>query len=103
MYIRSLSSGESSGLVLECANQGVPSVFNSIGALEELPRPPFFGLPENAGLDEFVQAVESVVLMDTADHSTLKLLEEFSLGRSMGNYGSEIIFLMSEVYPDPYE
>ena len=94
LYLRIATSGESSGLVIECANQGTPIIFNSIGSLKELPTPPFKYVPTEARVGEIIDVIEDIL---SNKHRRLVMAEGLLLhakGRDMASYRKEITKLI---------
>lgn len=57
VQLRTDSRGESSGTVLDCMNQGLPTVVNANGSMAELPEEAVLMLPDNFGASELVEAL----------------------------------------------
>jgi glycosyltransferase involved in cell wall biosynthesis len=90
LYLRIATSGESSGLVIECANQGTPIVFNSIGSLKELRTPPFKCVPTEARVEEIVDAIEDILSNEDKRLVMAEGLLLHAKGRDMASYREEI-------------
>jgi glycosyltransferase involved in cell wall biosynthesis len=90
LYFRSATSGESSGLVIECANQGTPIVLTAIGSHIELNTPPFQKVSSHASVDEIVEVVEEVVCNLSKRLVTVEGLKKYAEGRDMDSYRKEI-------------
>jgi glycosyltransferase involved in cell wall biosynthesis len=97
VYLRTTTSGESSGLVIESARQGTPIVFNTIGALSELKYPPFKKLSENPKVAVLAEAVEEVVKDHTQRLVIVAGLLDHSVGKDIFSYREAILAKIFEV------
>jgi hypothetical protein len=85
LYLRKSTSMESSGLLVELASAGVPTLRNDLGANHDLPTEIFYSLP-NASSDLHF-AKKAIEIIEADDRSTVKIrLIEYSKKHDLANY-----------------
>ena len=96
LYLRKSSSQESSGLLIELAAQGIPTVRNDMGSNLELPTELFQKLPSSATLMEYANLVSRV--LDSNDWSELSSkLIDYAKNHNIEKYSEEIQTVLNKI------
>jgi glycosyltransferase involved in cell wall biosynthesis len=90
VYLRKSTSGESSGLAIECAAAGTPFIFKNLAALDELPSEIFDGVPVGISDEEFASFAWEIVSDQHNWHKKSLELQRFAESRSAREYANSI-------------
>lgn len=60
VQLRTCSRGETSAAILDCMNNGLPTIVNANGAMTELPSDAVWMLPDNCDVSQLIEALETL-------------------------------------------